>query len=168
MLVYRLILAAGFGLSLSTTAAAQVVGAYVGHSRDGQSVRFNVSEQEGTTSLWVHDATVFIEARCERSHTFVTWGEAYGVGQDIVDGRVAAERALSPYFNIKFKLRFSPGGETATGVIRSVIPALDLRHVPATRALYCVSPWQTLTVALAPAGLTATKASPPDGAATDR
>lgn len=137
-------------LVLSTHAAAQVAGSYIGHSLDGEVVQFNVSPQEGSNALWVHDATVYIQARCERSHSTVNWGESYGVGATIVNGKAAANTSFSPYFNIRFDLTFSADGQTAKGSIRSIIPALDLKHGSATRALFCVSARQGLRVTLMP------------------
>ena len=147
-------------LALSTPAAAQVAGSYIGHSLDGEYVQFNVSPQEGSNALWVHDATVYIQARCEKSHDTVSWGEAYGVGATIVNGKASANTSISPYFNIKFDLKFSADGQTATGSIRSIIPALDLKHIPATRALFCVSPRQGFQVTLLQAGAVITPPGP--------
>jgi hypothetical protein len=142
------------GLALAGPAAAQVAGTYIGHSLDGEYVQFNVSPQNGSNDLWVHDATVYIQARCEKSHSTVSWGESYGVGATIVNGKANANTSFSPYFNIKFDLKFSADGQTATGSIASIIPALDLKHIPATRALFCVSARQRLQVTLLQGGAT--------------
>ncbi len=141
-------------MALSTPAAAQVAGNYIGHTLDGEYVQFNVSPQSGTNALWVHDATIYIQAQCEKSRSTVSWGENYGVGATIVNGKANANTSFSPYFNIKFDLKFSADGQTASGSIRSIIPALDLKHIPATRALFCVSARQSFMVTLLKGGAT--------------
>ena len=140
-------------LMLAAPAGAQQVGTYAGRSADGELVQFKVGPQNHSTTLAVREAAVLIDAKCEYSKLAAVGEVLYAVGAPIQNGVVSAERAVAPAFDIRIDLTFSADGQSATGSIRSILPGLDVRKRADERALYCVSPDQTMQVTLQKAGV---------------
>jgi hypothetical protein len=132
----------------ATPAAAQVAGVYSGTSLDGDGVSFTVATDTGTGKLAVTGAGIGFSALCSRGGTLNTgWG--YGLTQDITNRRVS-NTTSGPYFTIIFSLLFSADGQSATGRVSTVSPTLDPVGAKPTRALFCRSKSQTLSVTLQP------------------
>ncbi len=144
--------AAALAAVLAGPAAAQVAGVYSGTSADGNGISFTVSTDTNTGVLAITSAGVGFTAPCHRSTYVLNTGWGWGPTNDIANHKVTSVNN-GTYFDITFSLLFSNDGQSATGTITTISPALDNppTHV-ARNALYCVSPKQTLSLTLQPGG----------------
>ena len=147
-------IAAAVAVAINTSATAQVAGNYQGYSADGELVAFKVAPRKGSAGLEVREAYVTLQARCEYSKISSNGVVIFGVNQPIDNGKVRADRANAAAFDIAFDLTFSSDGQTASGSIRSIVPGLDTARLAAERALFCVSPRQSMQVTLMTANAT--------------
>ena len=136
---------------LAGPAAAQVAGTYSGTSADGNGVSFAVSTDTNTGVLAITGAGVGFTAPCKRSTYVLNTGWGWGPTNDIVKHKVTSVNN-GTYFDITFNLVFATDGQSATGYITTISPALDNGTRAARNALYCVSPKQTISVTLQPPG----------------
>jgi hypothetical protein len=143
--------AVGLAALMAGPAAAQVAGVYSGNSADGNGLSFTVATDSNTGALAVTSALVFFTAPCKGSTFVLNTGWGWGPTSDIADHKVTSVTD-GTYFNITFSLKFAADGQSATGTIVSVSPALDNSAGPAKKALFCTSPKQTLSLALQPPG----------------
>jgi hypothetical protein len=141
---------AALALSLAGPAAAQVAGTYTGTSADGSGLTFVVATDPNTGALAVTSAIVFYSAPCKGSTTVLDTGWGYGLTADVTSRAVTNDTSGS-YFDINFSLKFAPDGQSATGTIASISPDLDPSTTPPTKALFCESKKQKLTLTLQPA-----------------
>jgi hypothetical protein len=129
-------------------AAAQVAGAYAGTTADGNGVSFTVATDPDTGVLAVTGAGVGFSDLCRDGST-LNEGWGYGLMQDI-SARKVANITAGPYFTISFNMTFSGNGQTATGRITSYSPSLSPIGPSPTKALWCKSLNQGMTLTLQP------------------
>jgi hypothetical protein len=132
-------------MALAGPAAAQIAGTYNGTSADGSGVQFTVGTDSNTGGPAITGALIFFSAPCRNSTTTLQTGWGYGMNADITNRRVTNETSGS-YFDITYSLIFSTDGQSATGKILSISPDLDPSTAPPKKALFCVSPRQTLSL----------------------
>jgi hypothetical protein len=131
-------------------AAAQVAGTYSGTAKDGSNVTFTVSTDTSTGLLAVTAAGINFQAPCKGESYTLYQGEGYGMTADINNGAVSNTTYYSDFY-IAFSLKFAKNGQTATGSVEVIAPALYTANTPPTKALFCESKKQTMSVSLQPA-----------------
>ncbi len=149
----RFVAAATFAVlasSIVAPAAAQVAGTYMGTSADGSGITYTVSTDTATGNLALTAASIGYNAPCKGESVSTGGGWGFGLTSDIVKHKVTSD-VYGANFDFLVKLTFSTNGQTATGTIESILPTLYPTTGKATKALYCVSPTQTLSLTLQPA-----------------
>lgn len=139
---------AGFAACAISPAAAQVAGTYSGTTADGNGVSFTVATDPNTHVLAVTSASVGFSDICHDG-SILGEGWGYGLNQDIVARKVTNTTA-GAYFTIKFSMTFSVNGQSATGWISSFSPTLSPVGPKPTRALFCKSLGQSMSLTLQP------------------
>ena len=132
----------------STASAGALAGTYMGTSADGNGVTVVVATDTNGV-LAATSATVFFSAFCSRDGSTLNTGWGYGTDQPITGRRVANVTA-SNYFTISYHLTFSVDGQTATGTIASISPTLTPVGPKPTKALFCRSASQAVTLTRQP------------------
>jgi hypothetical protein len=135
--------------ALATPAAAQEAGIYAGTSADGVGIQFTVSTDPNTGDLALTSAGIGFSAPCKNSTDVLNTGWGFGLTADIVNSKVTYE-AIDNYFVFDFSLTFSSDGQTATGTITSYSPTVTPLTDKPKKALFCVSPKQTMSLTLQP------------------
>jgi hypothetical protein len=135
--------------ALATPAAAQVAGVYTGTAADGSGITFTVSTDPNNNDLALTSAGIGFSAPCKNSTYVFNNGWGFGLTADIVNRKVTYQ-AIDNYFVFDFSLTFASDGQTATGTITSYSPTLTALTDKPTKALFCVSPKQTLSLTLQP------------------
>ncbi len=133
---------------LATPAAAQEVGTYTGTSADGQSLTFVVGNDTATGYLALTSAGISFSAPCRNSTVVFNSGWGLEFTQDIIDRKTGRFSETDNYFTFDLRLVFALDGQTATGTITTYSPTLDPVGSRPTKALFCESPEQTLTLTL--------------------
>ncbi len=141
----------------STAAVAQVAGTYTGSTADGESVSFTVTQDSASGTFSVTGENISFSAPCKNSTT--TLNTAWGTGSTVpITNHVAKLALQDSYFFFSGTLRFT--GSTMSGMLASTSPDLIFNAAGhPTKALYCVSPAQSVTATLTAAGSNAPAAA---------
>ena len=139
--------AAMMAAAIATPAAAQVAGTYSGTSADGQSLTFVVATDPNTGELAVTSAGIYFSAPCRDSTYILNTGWGFGLAADIKKGTVRISE-YDNYYHFAVTLTFASDGQSATGTIASTSPTLYPDSAKPTKALFCTSPEQALSLTL--------------------
>jgi hypothetical protein len=133
---------------LATPATAQVQqGTYTGTSADGQNLTFVVGIDSNNNDVAVTSAGISFSAPCRNSTVVLSQDWGTGLLQDIIKGKTGKFSLTDAYFTFDISLDFTTDG-TATGTIKTFSPTLDPIGSAPTKALFCESPEQTLSLTL--------------------
>jgi hypothetical protein len=133
---------------LATPAAAQEAGTYTGTSADGQGLTFVVGQDSGTGNLAITSAGISFSAPCRNSTVVLNQDWGTGLLQDIIHRKTGKFSLTDAYFTFTLQIDFSADGQSATGTIKTFSPTLDPIGSAPTKALFCESPEQTLSLTL--------------------
>jgi hypothetical protein len=133
---------------LATPATAQEQGTYSGTSADGQNLSFVVGTDPNTGYPALVSAGLSFSAPCKNSTVVFTSAWGFGLMQDIIDRKTGQFSQTDAYFTFDLKLDFTVDGQSATGTIRTYSPTLDPVSSKPTKALFCESPEQALSLTL--------------------
>jgi hypothetical protein len=140
--------AAIIATALATPAAAQQQGTYTGTSADGQNLTFVVGTDSNTGYPALTSAGISFSAPCKNSSVVLSTSWGFGLTQDIIDRKTGEFSQTDTYFTFDLEIKFSLDGQTATGTIRTYSPTLDPVGSKPTKALFCESPLQALSLTL--------------------
>jgi len=135
------ILAAAF----AAPATAQIAGYYDGTSADGLGVSFQVGTDPSNGNPAIVSAGFNFAAPCKNSSLVLDESQGYFITADI-SNRNVTDTTSTPFYWIKFSLKFSSDGLSATGTVTSVGPYLNPANSPPIKSLTCKSPTQSLSV----------------------
>jgi hypothetical protein len=141
---------AALALSLAGPAAAQVAGVYSGTAADGSGLSFTVGTDSNTNLPAIISASISFTAACKGTTTPLQNGWGYNPNADI-SGRKVTYNYDFDYLSNAVSLTFSADGQTATGTIASISPTLTPVGPKPTKALFCSSKKQSLSLTLQPA-----------------
>jgi hypothetical protein len=151
---------AAFTAGLAGTASAQIIGTYTGTTADGNGLTFIVDTDTNTGALALTSASIGFSAPCKGEAFTLNTGWGYGLTSDIVAHKVSVT-TNDNYFYFVYSLKFSTDGQTATGTLEAISPTVYPVTGKPTKALFCTSPKQTLTLSYSSSSTTAKV--PPQG-----
>ena len=142
---------------LSTAASAQSAGTYTGTTADGQNVSFTVTQDPTSGDYSITGENISFSAPCKDST--ITLNTAWGTGYTVPITKGVAKLALQDtYFFFSGTLHFT--GTTLSGMLASTSPDLSYSTTGRpTKALFCVSPAQSVTATLSTTASSATAAA---------
>ena len=142
----RLFASAALVAILATPAAAQQAGTYTGTSADGQNVYVIVGTDPYTNAPAIVGAGIYFNAACKgHSGTVLSSAWGYNPNTDLVGNQVTVNYDI-PYIASSFTLTFNTNTNTATGTITTAAPNMYPAGVRPTKALYCLSKKQPLSL----------------------
>jgi hypothetical protein len=142
--------AASLAIALAGPAAAQVAGVYSGTAADGSGLSFTVGTDPNNSSPAIVGASISFSAPCRGTTSTLQTGWGFNPNADISNRKVTYNYDFD-YLSNAVSLTFSADGQTATGFIASISPTLSPVGPKPTKALYCASRRQALSLTLQPA-----------------
>jgi hypothetical protein len=142
--------AACLAIALAQPAAAQVAGTYSGTAADGSGLSFTVGTDPNNGALAIIGASISFSAPCKGTTSSLQTGWGFNPNADISNNKVTYNYDFD-YLSNAVTLTFSADGQSATGTIASISPTLAPVGTKPTKALFCDSKKQALSLTLQPA-----------------